>query len=74
VVFLSGNESVRVFFLSFVNIYIAIRGSIIKRGVGIPLTGLTPPYVCACPGTDLKYLTNTMTEMSNILMKRKIKE
>jgi hypothetical protein len=49
VVFLSGNESVRVFFLSFVNIYIAIRGSIIKRGVGIPLTGLTPPYVCACP-------------------------
>jgi hypothetical protein len=28
---------------------IASGDPIIKRGVGISLTGLTPPYFCACP-------------------------
>ena len=37
-------------FLSFVCIFITVRDPVIKRGgVGIQLTGLTPPHVCACP-------------------------
>jgi hypothetical protein len=42
VFFASGNESVQVFDLPFVSISIAIEYPIIK-GIGIPLTNLTPP-------------------------------
>jgi hypothetical protein len=38
------------FFLSFLYISIVVGEPVIKRGrVGITLTGLTPPYLCACP-------------------------
>jgi len=36
-------------FLSFVYRCIAVENPIIKRGIGIPLTDLTPPYLCPFP-------------------------
>ena len=30
-------------------ICIAVGFSVIKRGKGVPLTGFTPPHLCACP-------------------------
>jgi hypothetical protein len=49
------------FFLSFLYISIVVGEPVIKRGrVGITLTGLTPPYLCACskpgPGFPTSYI------------------
>jgi hypothetical protein len=58
-VFLSGNESVQVFYHY---ICIAIRDSIIKRRrVDIPLNSLILPHFCACPkpvpGFPMSYIS-----------------
>jgi len=36
-------------FLSCIYTCVVVGDSIFKRGVGIPLTGLTPPCCCVCP-------------------------
>ena len=37
---------------------VAIGDHIIKKVVGIPLAGLTPPHVCACPNTGSGFPTS----------------
>jgi hypothetical protein len=43
------------FFLSLVYICIAAEYRVIKRGVGIPLTGLILPHFVSVPSQDLDF-------------------
>jgi hypothetical protein len=47
-VFLSRSDSVYLFLYCFLISALSSRIQL-SRGVGIPLTGLTPPHVCTCP-------------------------
>ena len=48
--FLSGSVSVPVSYRLFIYMYyLPLEIQLARGGVGISLTGLTPPYVCACP-------------------------
>jgi len=52
VIFLSGSESMQVFFIVCLYVLpkeIKLSKETKKEGWGVPLSGLTPPHVCACP-------------------------
>ena len=44
-------------FISVMSICVAIEDPVIKRRVGIPLTGLTPPYCCVCLKPEPGFVT-----------------
>ena len=45
----------RFFFIVSLYMYCCWRSSYLKGRAWIPLTGLTPPNVCACPSLDLEF-------------------